>query len=80
MFAQTKPIYDARLDYRARENTAGADNDVFTLDLGMTRLSGQSDGSVRGFRLEGFVGHHNTHAFYGGRAYAQAMGRVGQSI
>jgi len=65
--AQSKPIWDGKLDYRARENTAGFDNDVFTLDLGYTRFSDRGNGAERGFRMEGFAGHHNTHPFVGAR-------------
>lgn len=66
--AQSPTILDARLDYRARENTAGFDNDVFTLDLGRTTFWTAQNGKERGFRLEAFAGHHNIKGFIGGRA------------
>lgn len=65
--AQSKPIFDGKLDYRARENTAGSDNDVFTLDLGYTRFSDRGNGAERGVRIEGFLGHHNIEPFVGAR-------------
>ncbi len=65
--AQSQAIFDGKLDYRARENTGGIDNDVFTLDLGYTRFSDRANGAERGFRIEGFLGHHNINPFVGAR-------------
>jgi len=67
--AQSEPVLDGKLDYRARENTAGRDNDVFTIDLGYSRFSKAGNGMEQVFRLEGFVGHHNTDPFIGGRVH-----------
>lgn len=67
--AQTAPVWDGKLDYRARENTSGRDNDVFTLDLAHTRFSDIGNGREQLFRLEGFVGHHNIDPYIGGRVH-----------